>query len=67
MLLMDDTQAYRGNPISAQGVGGNGPWKNSWFEARTLRWPSSGLESGDFHRIKKVTYQGTIIRDDVTK
>ena len=33
-LLMDDTQAYirmnckGGNPVSAPGVGGNGPWKN---------------------------------------
>ena len=33
--LMNDAQAYihtdctRGNPVSALGVGGNGPWKNS--------------------------------------
>ena len=43
---MDDTQAYihmdckRGNPVSALGVAGNSPWKNRWFLAHTLKWPS---------------------------
>ena len=40
-LRLDDTQAYicmhgeRGNPVSALGVGGNGPWKKKvWILLR---------------------------------
>ena len=45
-LRIEDTQAYirmdceRGNPVSAQGVGGNGLWKTI-IVAHTLKWPSS--------------------------
>ena len=49
-LRIDDTQAYMymyirmdcrgGNPVTALGVGGNGPWKKM-VVTHNLKWPSS--------------------------
>ena len=56
---MDDTQAYirmdceRGNPVSALGVGGIGPWQK-YIVANTLKWPS-GLATCIKEKNKLVT------------